>query len=732
MDARTTGTGTSMPSGRWLAGRYRLESVLGRGGMGVVWAAHDEVLDRPVAIKEVTPVAGLDPAERDELRRRTLHEARAAARMSSPAVVMVYDVVEQAGEPWIVMERLAPRTLADVLDERGPLPPDEVATLGLRLLDGLDAAHRAGVLHRDVKPSNVMFRGDPSAGAVLSAAVLTDFGIARFLGDPTATATGTLIGSPAFVAPERARGEKASAASDLWGLGVTLWIAAEGVSPFHREGTLQTLSAVLTEDLPHPRSTGPLAALLTGLLQKDPAQRLTAARLRPLLEQAQGSGLAPAGHSGDETVAMRTLPAAGAAAPAVAPVNAPVAAAANAPATAPAAPATAAPAGAGAGGGLAAAALAGGAALAAGAAIAANRQPAADHAEPEAAPARRLPPSRPSGVSQSPASQQRQPVEPMPPSHRPQPLEPRPTQPEQVSKPVAWPDGGPKATAGPKRGLRRPLFAALAGLAAVIAMIAFALSAGGDGEQNTAGGSDPAASRQAGAAGATGDAPASADGGSAATDPAAAPTPNDAAGVGPTSGATGGATNDGATNDAATNDGANPTDSAQDGQGADSPSDDQGDDGAEGDDDNPGTGVPAGMRRYSDQTGFSVAVPRNWTTERRGGRVYLRDPNSSAYLLIDQTRQPKGDPLRDWQTQERSVSQRLSNYKRIRIDPLELNGWRGADWEFTHGRGTHVLNRNLVTASDQAYALYWSAPDSNWARSRALFDQVSGSFVPRS
>src|SRR4051794_7577691 len=293
------------PSGeRRLAGRYRLESVLGRGGMGVVWAAQDELLGRPVAVKEVLSAPGLTQEQVTQARQRTLHEARTAARLSSPAAVLVYDVVEEDGEPWVVMERLPSRTLADELTQRGPLPTAEVATLGLRLLDALDAAHTAGVLHRDVKPANVMFRGAPE----MSNAILTDFGIARLLGDPATTATGTLIGSPAFVAPERARGDSASPASDLWSLGVTLWIAAEGVSPFSREGTLQTLTAVLTADPPPLQHAGPLEPVLTGLLAKDPAHRLDSRRVRSLLERVSASHPAAVDVAETATLPVPTVP----------------------------------------------------------------------------------------------------------------------------------------------------------------------------------------------------------------------------------------------------------------------------------------------------------------------------------------------------------------------------------------------------------------------------------------
>src|SRR5689334_9739326 len=231
------------PDGRLLAGRYRLSHVLGRGGMGAVWAAHDEVLGRDVAVKEVVPPPTLTGEERRLVRQRSLREARAAARISHPSAVTVYDVVEDDDRPWIVMQRLDARTLADVLREDGPLPLPRVARLGLDLLDALAAAHAAGVMHRDVKPANVMIGADGRA-------VLTDFGIATLEGDPALTSTGLVIGSPAYMSPERARGEPPSPASDLWSLGATLYTAIEGHSPFQRDGHLPTLTAVIVDPVP--------------------------------------------------------------------------------------------------------------------------------------------------------------------------------------------------------------------------------------------------------------------------------------------------------------------------------------------------------------------------------------------------------------------------------------------------------------------------------------------------
>ncbi|MFC5382645.1 protein kinase domain-containing protein [Aquipuribacter nitratireducens] len=271
------------PDGRLVGGRYRLGRRLGRGGMGAVWQARDEVLDRDVAVKEVSPPPGLAQDERERLRERTLREARAAARIRSTAAVTVYDVVEHDDEPWVVMELLPPRSLADVLREDGPLTPRRAAHVGLRLLEALVAAHGAGVLHRDVKPSNVVFdsRGE---------AVLTDFGIASLDGDPTVTTTGAIIGSPGYVAPERAHGGPASTASDLWSLGVTLATAVHGRSPFERETPLATMLAAVQDPLPDAVATGPLGAVVSGLLEKDPADRLDAAAARRLLDEVAAAG----------------------------------------------------------------------------------------------------------------------------------------------------------------------------------------------------------------------------------------------------------------------------------------------------------------------------------------------------------------------------------------------------------------------------------------------------------
>src|SRR3954462_9519911 len=204
-----------------LAGRYRVTESLGEGGMGRVWLARDEVLGREGAVKEVVLPPDLVAHERDALRRRTLREARAAARLTHRNVAQVFDVFEAEGHPWIVLEHVRSRSLQEVIDAEGPLEPRRVASIGLAVLTGLEAAHRAGVLHRDVKPSNVLLADD---GRV----VLTDFGIATLEGETSLTQSGALVGSPAYIAPERVQARGAGPESDLWSLGATLYTAVEG------------------------------------------------------------------------------------------------------------------------------------------------------------------------------------------------------------------------------------------------------------------------------------------------------------------------------------------------------------------------------------------------------------------------------------------------------------------------------------------------------------------------
>ncbi len=235
--------------------------------MGVVWRARDELLDRDVAIKEVQIADTLTDAERATAFQRTLREAKTAARLNHPAVVTVYDVAEDGGRPWIVMQLVHAQSLDQVLATSGPLSPRRAAEMARQLLSALSVAHAAGVMHRDVKPSNVLLGTDDRA-------VLTDFGIATFADDPKLTQTGMVMGSPGFTAPERIRGEDASPASDLWSLGATLFAAVEGHGPFEqRGGAITTMSAIINEDAPEAPTAGALGPVIAALLRREPVDR---------------------------------------------------------------------------------------------------------------------------------------------------------------------------------------------------------------------------------------------------------------------------------------------------------------------------------------------------------------------------------------------------------------------------------------------------------------------------
>ncbi|SFI50126.1 Serine/threonine protein kinase [Streptosporangium canum] len=270
-----------------LAGRYRALGRLGAGGMGVVWRAQDELLHREVAIKEVKLDPSLPEAQRTEMRERTLREARAAARLGHPSIVAVHDVVAQDGRPWIVMDLIRGRSLSQAIRQDGPLPAERAAAIGLAVLDALTLAHSRGIMHRDVKPANIMLAHD---GGVL----LTDFGIATLEGDVQLTSPDALVGSPGYMAPERLRGTGDGPAADLWSLGATLYTAVEGQSPFQRGVPVATLGAVLTEETPTPSRAGALAPVLLAMLVKDPRDRPGAAVLRTALHRvAQGLPAGP-------------------------------------------------------------------------------------------------------------------------------------------------------------------------------------------------------------------------------------------------------------------------------------------------------------------------------------------------------------------------------------------------------------------------------------------------------
>jgi tRNA A-37 threonylcarbamoyl transferase component Bud32 len=272
------------PVGYELASRYRLVEPVGRGGMGTVWRAHDDLLDRDVAVKEVRLPLVLDEDLRAELCARTEREGRATAMVAHPSVITVFDVITEDDRPWIVMELLHARSLEDLVKEDGPLPPRRVAEIGRQVLGALRAVHAKGILHRDVKPSNVLVADDRT--------VLTDFGLAALEGDASITQAGIVLGSAGYIAPERVLGDRASPAADLWSLGATLYTAVEGRG-LHGRRTAAAALAALTSGEPIPMDlAGPLAPILRGLLQIDPSARLDGMRASLMLARVAAGGSA--------------------------------------------------------------------------------------------------------------------------------------------------------------------------------------------------------------------------------------------------------------------------------------------------------------------------------------------------------------------------------------------------------------------------------------------------------
>jgi serine/threonine protein kinase len=621
-----------------LAGRYRLRSVLGRGGMGTVWLAGDELLGRDVAVKEICWPPELSTAEREVLRQRALREARMAARLNHPNVVGVYDIVQEDSRPWIVMQLVPYRSLSEIVREDGPLSPGRAARVGLRTLEALRAAHETGVLHRDVKPGNVLLGPD---GRV----VLTDFGIAIADGSPTMTTAGNLIGSPCYMAPERARGERASPAADLWSLGATLYTAVEGRPPFDREGAMATLTAIVTED-PEPASrAGPLWPVISGLLRKDPGERLSAAAAVSLLrriaddkaaaQEAAAQEASPevpeSGTGFDEAAAGQLITSR------------------RGTARTP----------------MATAELESAVPQAEGADLGQSEDPVPESRVPES------PGLASASESRTPLTSAPEPAEPPESSQSPEPAE----RPEPDARAAAPPD---QAAAGQHwKGSSRRRLAAFAGLGtlAVAAATFGAVLMTASPEHRTA--SQPHATPKASAH---------------RTAPQAAGTTTPRTGPSST--------------------------------GSAAPPGNPGGSGA----------LPAGFAWYQDPTGFSIGVPSGWAVSHEGNYVYVRDPGGGRFLLIDQSSQPKTDPLADWRQQEANRIGTYPGYQRVRLQAVHYaQAEKAADWEFIYnenGQPVHVLNRNVLANASHAYALYWSTPKSEWDASFGLFQAFADTFQP--
>ncbi|MFB8180011.1 protein kinase [Streptomyces sp. NPDC055966] len=680
---------------RLLAGRYRLGDVLGRGGMGTVWRADDETLGRTVAVKELRFPSNIDEEEKRRLITRTLREAKAIARIRNNSAVTVFDVVDEDDRPWIVMELVEGKSLAEVIREDGLLEPRRAAEVGLAVLDVLRSAHREGILHRDVKPSNVLIAED---GRV----VLTDFGIAQVEGDPSITSTGMLVGAPSYISPERARGHKPGPAADLWSLGGLLYAAVEGTPPYDKGSAIATLTAVMTEPLEEPKNAGPLRDVIYGLLTKDPAKRLDDAGARsefnkviraPEPEPMDATRVVPLppqpapaeGRRSEEAAdklrgALRSVRKAAGAASAAAATRAK---SGGNPSTPPAG-GTAASSGTRGASGARGASGSGGGARTTGSAGAAGPVTGADR--PGASGA-----GRPGGPAEGGARQTG-------------------TAPSAVggpnsgaSKPSSgWPVMPPPDLDLPPRPVpRAPLtdvvprrtlviIAVVVALAVLGTVLAFALS-GGDKNDN-GGGARAAASASAstkedrgtgGAARAEGSSPSSAGG-----------TPS------------GDRTDGGASASAA-------------GSGSSA---------AKG-----GGSAPAVSTRKGGQ-GYSIGLPKGWSygsSDSAGDRYTGPDGQK---LLVAWTTTPKGDPVADWKNQERYMVR--SQYHKVRIEKVDYRDWNTADWEFTYVDGAkyHTIDRGFVVNGSLGYGLMYTAKDADWdsALRKDTWKTLTASFTPKS
>lgn len=699
-----------------IADRYRLVEPLGQGGMGRVWRARDEVLHRDVAIKELVPPPGLTTDERREMRERSLREARAIARLNNINVVRVFDVLRTDADPWIVMEYVRSRSLQDALAADGPVSPGRAAEIGLGVLGALKAAHKAGVMHRDVKPGNVLLGED---GRV----VLTDFGLATVPGDPNVTRTGLVLGSPAYIAPERARDGTAGPEADLWSLGATLYAAVEGQSPYARSSAIATLAALATEPPPPAKRAGPLKAVLNGLLRKDPTQRITAEVAERLLRRASDKrprgaislldGVRRPSPHGPREARTRVVPLpaqrqptrptepaepsssiadfiGGAGSDPLPPATAAAAAAdAAAPdrvgADTPDQPETAGTPTAGPG------AVPSDAAdsdeqvdSAASAPDRTTKLDAPPSAEPPTAAAAAAPVAPATPGSGKPGSGASASAEPALVAAAPTEVVAGAARVETRGKTF-----GPFGSSPGAGGNRVPflnkqrmwLIGGLVALLLVALVVVIPLTNRDPDDRNAAqSGGEPSASASAGPP--------------AATTAPAAPPPTAEPSIAPTSSA--------------------PSPPAM----------------------TRGSGpLPAGWTWHKDPTGFTVPVPVGWRVQRNRTSVEFNEPSGARMLMIDQTSTPQSDAVADWRRQERARvdAGRYRNYKQVVIKEIDYF-LEAADWEWTYtssnGNPLHVVNRGFVTGPKHGYAIYWSTPAGAWQDNLDELQLISDGFLP--
>ncbi|MET7749823.1 protein kinase [Micromonospora sp. NPDC005367] len=737
---------------RLVADRYRLISPLGQGGMGRVWKARDEVLHRDVAIKELVPPPSLTDDERREMRERSLREARAIARLNHINVVRIFDVLRTDGDPWIVMEYVASKSLQDTLAGSGPVPSARAIEIGLGVLGALKAAHKAGVMHRDVKPGNVLLGND---GRV----VLTDFGLATIPGDPNVTRTGMVLGSPAYIAPERAHDGTAGPEADLWSLGATLYAAVEGKSPYARPSAIGTLAALATEPLPPPKNAGPLKPVLQGLLRKDPRERITAETAERMLQRANGrrargisllDGVRRPGPNGPRLPRPTVVAAPRPAEPAAPPVAPP------APRT-PSASAMAGPA-AGAAAKVSAGADAAPTAKVDRSSVDADPTAKVDRSAADAEPTTKVDRSA-STASAGTTAKMDLPA-----------VDAEPTTKVDGSSADAEPTTKVDRSGADGPTTKVDLPAQDADLTAKVDRPA---AAAGSERTESAGASGNAADRTA----------AKRSGGRRDERPAPAPrrsvTPTSVLPVSPSAAPTGRASipvADGTTSDRKRRNllvgvlvavllvglavvvplltsgddpegGDTPTAGSSVGSAsasapaASSPASAPPTSAAPSvtpsaslsPSVSPSSGLPAGWSLRKDPVGFSLPIPKGWTRSAGGTWVRYSDPNGVGELTIDRTSTPGSDAAKAWRDIEPARHRLVDNYENLGIRTIDCRWRTCADWDWLETRdGTriHVRNRGFVTAHNRGFALRWEVAQKDWNGSLPDFEMIFREFVP--
>ncbi|MFI7138919.1 serine/threonine-protein kinase [Streptomyces massasporeus] len=658
---------------RLLAGRYRLGKVLGRGGMGTVWRAEDEMLGRTVAVKELRFPTNIDQEEKRRLITRTLREAKAIARIRNNSAVTVFDVVQEDDRPWIVMELVEGKSLAEVIREDGLLEPKRAAEVGLAVLDVLRSAHREGILHRDVKPSNVLISDD---GRV----VLTDFGIAQVEGDPSITSTGMLVGAPSYISPERARGHKPGPAADLWSLGGLLYAAVEGAPPYDKGSAIATLTAVMTEPLEEPKNAGPLKDVIHGLLTKDPAQRLDDAGARAMLNSVLHAPETPEPQPMDAT---KVVPL-------------------------PAQPDRSSRKGGSSGSGgkrgeeagerlrgaLRSVRKAASGSSAAGAAVSAK----SGAAEASSGSAGTASSASDSGADRS-GTAGASPVKPGSGADAAGERGAAETKTASGGRSSGWPvvpppdlpprsvPRAPLTDVVPRRTLM--IIAVIVALAVIGTVLAIALSGDDKGSKGASG---------------------EGGGKTVAT-------------------ASDGADTKGDESDGTRTDGAAPSGPASNSTptGQSGGSSDEGGSGG-------GKGTAAESTHQGNQ-GYSIGLPKGWkyqSTATAGDRFTGPDGQK---LLVAWTSTPKGDPVADWKNQERYMVR--SQYRKIRIEKVDYRSWNTADWEFTYtdgGTKYRTIDRGFVVDGTSGYALMYTAKAAGWGGDlrKETWRTLTQTFEPKS